>query len=74
VRVQEDFIVTGNQTLELLDAYIQGCDGVIHLVGDTRRWPGSPGHGWRGAIHRQHTGSPQLLPRPLVGRSPAGGG
>ncbi len=34
VKVQEDFIVTGNETLEMLDAYIQGCDGVIHLVGD----------------------------------------
>ncbi len=28
VKVQEDFIVTGNETLEMLDAYIQGCDGV----------------------------------------------
>jgi len=34
VKVQEDFIVTGNETLEMLDRYIQGCDGVIHLVGD----------------------------------------
>ena len=34
VKVQEDFIVTGYETLEMLDAYIQGCDGVIHLVGD----------------------------------------
>ncbi|MFN7820660.1 MAG: tetratricopeptide repeat protein [Cyanobacteriota bacterium] len=34
VKVQEDFIVTGNETLEMLDAYIQSCDGVIHLVGD----------------------------------------
>jgi tetratricopeptide (TPR) repeat protein len=34
VKVQEDFIVTGDGTLEMLDAYIQGCDGVIHLVGD----------------------------------------
>ena len=34
VKVQEDFIVTGNETLEMLDEYIQGCDGVIHLVGD----------------------------------------
>lgn len=34
VKVQEDFIVTGNETLAMLDAYIQGCDGVIHLVGD----------------------------------------
>ncbi len=34
VKVQEDFIVTGDETLEMLDNYIQGCDGVIHLVGD----------------------------------------
>jgi tetratricopeptide (TPR) repeat protein len=34
VMVQEDFIVTGDETLEMLDRYIQGCDGVIHLVGD----------------------------------------
>ena len=34
VKVQEDFIVTGDETLEKLDRYIQGCDGVIHLVGD----------------------------------------
>jgi tetratricopeptide (TPR) repeat protein len=34
VKVQEDFIVTGDETLEMLDHYIQGCDGVIHLVGD----------------------------------------
>jgi hypothetical protein len=34
VKAQEDFIVTGDETLEMLDTYIQGCDGVIHLVGD----------------------------------------
>jgi tetratricopeptide (TPR) repeat protein len=34
VKVQEDFIVTGDETLEMLDRYIQSCDGVIHLVGD----------------------------------------
>jgi tetratricopeptide (TPR) repeat protein len=34
VKVQEDFIETGDETLEMLDRYIQGCDGVIHLVGD----------------------------------------
>jgi len=34
VKVQEDFIITGNETLEMLDSYIQVCDGVIHLVGD----------------------------------------
>jgi hypothetical protein len=34
VKVQEDFIITGNETLEMIDSYIQVCDGVIHLVGD----------------------------------------
>jgi hypothetical protein len=34
VKVQEGFIVTGNETLEMLETYIKGCDGVIHLVGD----------------------------------------
>jgi tetratricopeptide (TPR) repeat protein len=34
VKVQEDFITTGYKTLEMLDNYIQVCDGVIHLVGD----------------------------------------
>ena len=33
-KVQEDFIATGDGTLEKLDTYIQSCDGVIHLVGD----------------------------------------
>lgn len=32
--VQEDFIVTGSETLDLLDDYIRQCDAVIHLVGD----------------------------------------
>ena len=34
VKVQEDFIETGDETLEKLDTYIKGCDAVIHLVGD----------------------------------------
>jgi hypothetical protein len=34
VKAQEDFIVTGDETLEMLDHYIQSCDGVIHLVAD----------------------------------------
>lgn len=34
VRVQEDFIVTGGETLEMLDDYIRRCQVVIHLVGD----------------------------------------
>jgi hypothetical protein len=34
LKVQEDFIVSGNETLSMLDDYIKGCDGVIHVVGD----------------------------------------
>lgn len=34
VAVQEDFIVTGTETLDMLDNYIRQCDAVIHLVGD----------------------------------------
>jgi Domain of unknown function (DUF4062) len=34
VKIQEDFIATGTETLDKLDAYIRQCDAVIHLVGD----------------------------------------
>lgn len=34
VKVQEDFIATGTETLDMLDHYIRQCDAVIHLVGD----------------------------------------
>ena len=34
VRVQEDFIAPGGETLEMLDDYIRCCKVVIHLVGD----------------------------------------
>jgi tetratricopeptide (TPR) repeat protein len=34
VKVQEDFIATGTETLDMLDSYIKQCDAVIHLVGD----------------------------------------
>jgi len=34
VKVQEDFIPTGTETLDMLDQYIRQCDVVIHLVGD----------------------------------------
>lgn len=34
VKIQEDFIVTGTETLDMLDRYIENCDAVIHLVGD----------------------------------------
>jgi len=34
VKVQEDFIATGTETLIKLDDYIRECDAVVHLVGD----------------------------------------
>src|ERR1700730_10851516 len=34
VHVQEDFVATGTETLDKLDAYIKDCDAVIHLAGD----------------------------------------
>lgn len=34
VAVQEDFIVTGTETLDMLDDYILQCNAVIHIVGD----------------------------------------
>ncbi|GKS70065.1 tetratricopeptide repeat protein [Nitrosomonas sp. PY1] len=34
VKVQEDFIATGTETLAMLDEYISRCNAVIHLVGD----------------------------------------
>src|ERR1700730_1009235 len=43
VHVQEDFIATGTETLDKLDAYIKDCDAVIHLVGDmTGAWAHPP--------------------------------
>ena len=33
IKVQEDFIHLGRDTLSLLDDYIAVCDGVIHLIG-----------------------------------------
>ena len=34
VKVQEDFIATGTETLDKLDDCIRQCHAVIHLVGD----------------------------------------
>lgn len=41
VKIQEDFIASGVETLAKLDDYIRQCDAVIHLVGDM---PGAPAH------------------------------
>lgn len=39
VKVQEDFIATGTETLDKLDDYLRQCNAVIHLVGDmTGAW------------------------------------
>lgn len=43
VRRQEDFVNSGLTTLEKLDAYIHGCDAVIHLIGDSvGSYPSAP--------------------------------
>ena len=34
VKVQEDFVAWGTDTLQKLDEYIRQCDAVIHLVGE----------------------------------------
>jgi hypothetical protein len=34
VKVQEDFIDLGGDTLDKLDVYIEHCDAVVHLAGD----------------------------------------
>jgi phosphotransferase system HPr-like phosphotransfer protein len=34
VKIQEDFVAWGGETLEKLDEYIRQCDAVIHIVGD----------------------------------------
>jgi tetratricopeptide (TPR) repeat protein len=34
VKVQEDFVDLGGDTLDKLDVYIEHCDAVVHLVGD----------------------------------------
>ncbi|PXW89938.1 uncharacterized protein DUF4062 [Nitrosomonas sp. Nm84] len=34
VKVQEDFIATGTETLDKLDDYINQCDAIVHLIGD----------------------------------------
>jgi tetratricopeptide (TPR) repeat protein len=34
VKVQEDFVDLGGDTLDKLDVYIAHCDAVVHLVGD----------------------------------------
>jgi len=32
VKVQEDFVDLGGDTLDMLDVYIGHCDAVVHLV------------------------------------------
>jgi tetratricopeptide (TPR) repeat protein len=34
LRIQENFIATGTETLDKLDDYLRQCDAMIHLVGD----------------------------------------
>ncbi|MCW2282879.1 tetratricopeptide (TPR) repeat protein [Rhodoblastus acidophilus] len=42
VKVQEDFVDLGGDTLDKLDVYIAECDAVVHLIGDmTGATPGA---------------------------------
>jgi len=43
VKVQEQFIATGTETLDKLDDYIRACDAVVHVAGDmTGAWAEAP--------------------------------
>ena len=39
VPMQEDFIPTGTETLDKLDAYIKDCNAVLHVAGDSGAAP-----------------------------------
>jgi hypothetical protein len=61
IQVQEDFIATGTETLDLLDRYIRDCDAVIHLVGDmTGAMAQAPSVAWL----REHY--PDFAHKPLL--------
>jgi hypothetical protein len=66
VAIQEDFVSLGVDTLSKLDAYVQTCDVVVHLVGDM------PGAGPRApsvaGLLERHPDLPTKLPplAPLI--------
>jgi Domain of unknown function (DUF4062) len=60
VKVQEDFIATGTETLDMLDEYIRACDAVIHLVGDMTGAPAQPPS--VAVIRERYSDLPERLP------------
>jgi len=68
VAVQEDFIVTGTETLDMLDDYIRQCDAIIHLVGDMTGAPAQAPS--LAAIRQRYPDLGERLPRWLPFSSP----
>ena len=60
VKIQEDFAAFGSETLCKLDAYIQHCEAVVHLVGDMTG--AFAGRGAVEALLRTHPDLPERLP------------
>ncbi len=60
VKVQEDFIDLGGDTLEKLDVYIEHCDAVVHLVGDMTG--SDPGEHASGALRAKYRDLTEKLP------------
>ncbi|MCW2273407.1 tetratricopeptide (TPR) repeat protein [Rhodoblastus acidophilus] len=60
VKVQEDFVDLGGDTLDKLDVYIAECDAVVHLVGDMTG--ATPGAREQATLLRKHPDLPKDLP------------
>lgn len=60
VKVQEDFVDLGGDTLDKLDVYISHCDAVVHLVGDMLG--SAPSEREQRALLAKHPDLPQQLP------------
>jgi exonuclease VII small subunit len=69
VKVQEDFVDLGGDTLDKLDVYIAHCDAVVHLVGDMTG--SAPGAGEQASLLRKYPEMAQILP-PLAEALAAG--
>jgi hypothetical protein len=64
VRMQEDFITTGTETLDILDEYIQRCDVVIHLSATHGRGDGTTAVGGGDSRPLCQSGHPAARPSP----------
>jgi tetratricopeptide (TPR) repeat protein len=72
VKIQEDFIASGEVTLVSLDAYIAQCDIIIHLVGDRTGSPVNAGSlAWLRANYGDLYTRYPALAAVLVGDTPA---